>query len=418
MFRHSLQLIWNRRRAEMLVVIEIALAFVAAFAVLSVFVTYWTNYRQPLGYQYDRIWNVGLRTGNNTGPNSGWDLEQAQLLRSALQVIRNLPRVEAAHVIRVTPFTDSRSNAPYLWDGERLIPTAANAVTSGALPALGAKLIEGRWFDETNEGQSYRAAIVNRAYVAKAFGPGVNPLNKNINQLLDHPPPGASLDQLPPFFRREVRIVGVVDKLRASDLAEEIPLVVIQYELEHAVENAIEHPRALFVKVAPGTTADFEQQISATLKSVAPYWGVEIVPWSTLREQMHSRVLTPFIIGAVLVSFVLLMVALGLLGVVWQGVIRRTQEIGLRRAVGATARNVRLQVVVELIVTALFGIGIGAVIAVQLPLMKLIKPINWSSAPPGLVLAAALILVLVMLSAAYPGWIASRREPADALRYE
>jgi putative ABC transport system permease protein len=126
----------------------------------------------------------------------------------------------------------------------------------------------------------------------------------------------------------------------------------------------------------------------------------------------------PVIIGAMLVAFVLLMVVLGLVGVVWQGVVRRTQEIGLRRAVGATARQVRLQIAIETLVSAVAGVAIGTLLAIQLPLLALVEQIDWASAMPGLLLSAALILVLVSISALYPGWVASRREPADALRYE
>jgi putative ABC transport system permease protein len=111
-------------------------------------------------------------------------------------------------------------------------------------------------------------------------------------------------------------------------------------------------------------------------------------------------------------------VVLGLVGVVWQGVVRRTQEIGLRRAVGATARQVRLQIAMETLVSAVAGVAVGTLLAIQFPLLALVEQIDWASAVPGLLLSAALILILVSISALYPGWVASRREPADALRYE
>jgi putative ABC transport system permease protein len=126
----------------------------------------------------------------------------------------------------------------------------------------------------------------------------------------------------------------------------------------------------------------------------------------------------PLRIGATLGAFLLAMVVLGLIGIVWQDVVRRTQEIGLRRAAGASARSVRRQIVLEVLVVGLFGIAIGAVVAVQFPLLEFVRQIDWTSAPPALAAAAALILGLAALAALYPAWLASRREPADALRYE
>jgi putative ABC transport system permease protein len=123
--------------------------------------------------------------------------------------------------------------------------------------------------------------------------------------------------------------------------------------------------------------------------------------------------------GATLAAFFIALVVMGLIGVLWQDVVRRTQEIGLRRALGASAASVRRQIQLETLVIGAFGILIGGVIAIQFPLLELIVPfIDWASSIPALALSAVAILILVLLSALYPSWLASRREPADALRYE
>jgi ABC-type antimicrobial peptide transport system permease subunit len=71
-----------------------------------------------------------------------------------------------------------------------------------------------------------------------------------------------------------------------------------------------------------------------------------------------------------------------------------------------------------MLIIGAFGIVIGSLIAIQFPLLDLIGLIDWASSIPALVLSAAAILILVLLGALYPSWLASRREPADALRYE
>jgi ABC-type antimicrobial peptide transport system permease subunit len=71
-----------------------------------------------------------------------------------------------------------------------------------------------------------------------------------------------------------------------------------------------------------------------------------------------------------------------------------------------------------MLIVGAFGILIGAAIAIQFPLLELVERIDWQSAAVAIVLAAVLISALVALGALYPSWLASRREPADALRYE
>jgi putative ABC transport system permease protein len=172
------------------------------------------------------------------------------------------------------------------------------------------------------------------------------------------------------------------------------------------------------LKVAPGTDAGFEEDIVAAIASVAPGWVAEVTPWTQLREDRHRTTLLPLKVAATLAAFFIALVVMGLIGVLWQDVVRRTQEIGLRRALGAGAGAVRRQIQLEMLVIGAFGILIGVVVAIQFPLLALVERIDWASAVPGLALAAALILALVALGALYPSWLASRREPADALRYE
>ena len=69
-------------------------------------------------------------------------------------------------------------------------------------------------------------------------------------------------------------------------------------------------------------------------------------PRGPARESFRSR-LVPLALGATIAGFLMLMVALGLIGVLWQNVTRRTREIGLRRAAGASHGDIRRQVIME-----------------------------------------------------------------------
>jgi putative ABC transport system permease protein len=416
MLSHALKLIWNRRRANRLVVIEIAAAFVVTFVLAAISMNLWTNYRRPLGFEYENVWAV---TVNNSTAGFGFGLgvqpSYSETQSQVLSALRALPRTQAVEPLMVTPFISSSWQSDFTGNGDSDLVSLVSRSTTEGLKAIGVKLVDGRWFGPEDEGQDYRAVLVNRTFVEQAFGPDEDPIGRRI----DRPDPDFPLDQLPEAQRREalreIRIVGVIDDFRQwGEFADEFAYVINRQEPRDEKGNQFN----LALKVAPGTDASFEERISATIESVAPGWVALVTPWEQLRATRHATTLLPLKVAATVSAFFLALVVMGLIGVLWQDVVRRTQEIGLRRALGARASDVRRQIQVEIIVVGAFGILVGAGIAIQFPLLELVARIDWASAIPGIALAAALILLLIILGALYPSWLASRREPADALRYE
>lgn len=416
MLSHALRLIWNRRRANRLVVVEIAAAFVVTFVLAAISMNLWTNYRRPLGFEYENVWAVNV---NNSTAGFGFGLgvqpSYSETQTQVLGALRALPRTEAVEPLMVTPFINGSWQSDFTGDGDSDILSLVSRSTTEGLKAVGVKLVEGRWFGPEDEGQDYRAVLVNRTFVEQAFGPDQDPIGRRI----DRPDPDFPLERLPEAQRREalreIRIVGVIDDFRQwGELADEFAYVINRQEPRDETGNSFN----LALKVAPGTDAGFEERITTTIESVAPGWVASVTPWEQLRATRHATTLLPLKVAATVSAFFLALVVMGLIGVLWQDVVRRTQEIGLRRALGARASDVRRQIQVEILVVGAFGILIGTAIAIQFPLLELVTRIDWASGIPGIALAAALILLLVVLGALYPSWLASRREPADALRYE
>jgi putative ABC transport system permease protein len=416
MLRHTLKLVWNRRRTNRLVVVEIAAAFVVTFVLAAMAVNLWTNYRRPLGFDYENVWSLSV---NNATAGRTFAFAQgtsyAETLTQVSRALRQLPRTVAAEPLLAPPFMQISMQSDFAGDGDRAIIAMVNRMSPEGLKALGVHLVEGRWFGPEDEGQEYRAVLVNQTYVDEAFGPDEDPIGRRI----DRPNRDFPVEQLPEAQRREmlreIRIVGVVEAFRQwGEFADEFPYVINRLEDRDETGSSFN----LLLKVAPGTDASFEERIVDTIESVAPGWVASVTPWEQLRETRHSQILLPLKVAATVSAFFLALVVMGLIGVLWQDVVRRTQEIGLRRAHGATASAVRRQIQLEIIIVGAVGVLIGAVIAIQFPLLELVTRIDWASAIPGIALAAALILLLVVLGALYPSWLAARREPADALRYE
>ena len=136
-------------------------------------------------------------------------------------------------------------------------------------------------------------------------------------------------------------------------------------------------------------------------------------------DRLHKRryTLVP-VVGLALISvFLIVNVALGLFGVLWQTISQRRAEIGVRRAMGATAGAVSGQVVGEILVLTTFGLLLGLGLAVQFPLLGVFD------VPAGvygtaMVLATGVLYALAAGCALYPSRLAAAVHPAVALREE
>jgi putative ABC transport system permease protein len=117
-------------------------------------------------------------------------------------------------------------------------------------------------------------------------------------------------------------------------------------------------------------------------------------------------------------GFLLVMVALGLTGVLWQNVTQRTKEIGLRRAKGATAHRIHRQIVGELLLLASLALAVGVAIVLQFPLLDLVGPVPPAVLTTSLLVSIAAIYLLSAVCGWYPSRLATRIQPAEALHYE
>jgi len=154
------------------------------------------------------------------------------------------------------------------------------------------------------------------------------------------------------------------------------------------------------------------------LRATVPGSTFQVDPLPKMRRSIMRLKLVPFVAAALIAGFMLIMVALGMVGVLWQSVARRRREIGLRRALGATGRGVSLQVLGELLVVASAGVLLGAAVTVQLPLLGVIGWVGNGVYALGMVLAALTIYGLTVVSALYPSWLATQVQPAEALHDE
>ena len=402
MTRHLLKLVWNRKRTSGLLVLEIFFSFLVVFVVSTLGIYCWDNYRHPVGYSITNVWQLEVKIKQSDDIHTPQD---SATFARLLKEVQSFDAVEAAAGAMGGPY-DFGTYQSGMTINKRHVDTEFNEVTPEIREVLGLKLVAGRWFQKGDEALQWKPVVIDRDLAQAAF-PGQDPIGQRLN---DPPPPG---DEPGP----EMRVVGMVDDFRRG--GELSAGGNYRFDLKRFTGQRNDRPgRVVLVKVRPGTPATFEETLMARAQGVAPEWSFEVKPLSQLRESAFRLRLAPLVVGGIVAFFLLLMVGLGLIGVLWQNLLQRTREIGLRRAAGASQAAVHRQVLMEQLLLTTLGVGAGALLVAQIPILDLVGFLSGRVFASGLVFAMAAIYLLSALCALYPSTMAARVQPADALRYE
>jgi len=406
MTRHLLKLVWNRRRTNLLVVVEIFCSFLVLFGVMTLAVFYLDNYRQPLGFSAEGVWVVTMSVPE-AGPG-GPRAEHADTARRLADAAREFPEVVEASGAFTSPYSNAGWNNNLTIDG-RTTMLWVNQVGDDYDRVMGLQVRRGRWFSREDDGAAFMPVVVNEEAARFLFG-DADPVGRVIPQ--DAPRDGS--------VAPEQRIVGTVDAFRQSgEFSEPVPYSFRRFATASAdPKEPPAVPRLLTLKVRPGTPVAFEEKLMARLQAEARDWSFEVEPLAQMREAFLKDRLTPVVAVAVVAAFLMLMVALGLTGVVWQNVTQRTREIGLRRAKGATAGRIHRQILGELVVMTTLALAAGLAVVVQFPLLDLVGAVRPAVYAASLALSVLAIYGLTLVFGWYPSRLATTVQPAEALRYE
>ncbi len=398
MIRHLLKLVWNRKRSNALLLLEIFASFLVTFVVVTLALFAWSNYRRPLGFDWTDVWNVAIDM-NQIGDDT-WTPAQSERFERLLAEAKAVAGVESVAGVETVPFGLGSSNAGWTTAG-RAVRSERIDVTPELRQVLHPALVAGRWFTPDDAVQPWRAVIVTRSLARDQFG--------------DQDPLGKPLRRLDPGETEE-RVIGVIDDFRrAGELS--IPGNTF-LRLIRSAPTTDRPARNLLVRVAPGTPVAAEERLLRRLQAVAPDWSFEVQSLSRLHDAAFRLWITPLAVGGIVAFFLLSMVALGLLGVLWQNLLRRTREMGLRRAAGATAAAVQRQVLLEQALITGLGVLLGLMLILQLPLFGLTAWLGGPVFAGGVALAVAIVFAITLLCGLYPSLMVRRLQPAEALRYE
>lgn len=388
---------WNRKRANGLLILEIFLAFVVLFAVGSVGVYTWRNYRAPLGFAYDNVWEVQLNAGSQ--PRR----EQFASLQRVVARLRSTPGVVTlSRSASNTPFAFSNNTTEFREKGSANQPVAYGDVYDAGpelRDVVGLRLVAGRWFDRRDEAPAaHQPIVITELAQAALFPDGRSALGRLITD----------------NDNGSYRIIGVSGPYRAGgELSEPQP----GYFLHISPQDTARALFNLLVRVQPGSGALLEKKLNEEIKAASGGWTSSIGTLPDARQTQLKVNFTPPVILGVVCVFLLVNVALGLFGVLWLNISQRRGELGVRRALGATGAAISRQIVGEILVLTTFGLLLGLLVAAQFPLLGVFS-VKAGVYGTAMALAAAGLYLLAAGCALYPSRLAAGIQPAIALREE
>jgi predicted permease len=359
--------------------------------------------RVDLGYARQRILTVRV-----DAEAAGYDaLRQTEAFEQMLGRIRAVPGVRAATYSNNGLFGGSDNGDQITVEGYTRRGGGDSGSRYDALgpryfSTLGIPVLLGREITEQDRPGGRQVCVINETF-AKRFFEGRNPLGMHITQ--------EYAEQ-----RHTYEIVGVVRDSRQNRL---------RGEIEHRFYTPATQPAAgigavTFIIRPQGTGSGVLTDVRSILRQTEP--NMPILRAGTLTEAVNGRIVQDRLLAQLSIAFgvvAVLLAAIGLYGVLSYGVARRTNEIGIRKALGAQQHALIGMILRE--TGWLFAIGLIAGSAVSVAAIRLISsrlyglspadPLTFASAVAGLGIVATLATWL-------PAYRASRVDPLVALRHE
>ena len=382
---------------QSLVVLQFALSFVLLVGA-GLFIRTLRNFAQlDPGFDRDHVISVWLDT-TIRHYNHG---ELLSFYQRTLDRVQGVPGVRSASLGTCGLASSCRSASDIYLAGHRDLAATpqTNIVSLRYFENVGMAILRGREFAPTDTEKSPLVAIINQTLARKIFS-GVEPLGQYFG--FD---PGAA---------HQFQVIGIISDAQVNGIRESAPPMVY-FSLSQAVTDV----ESLDVR-SVGDPAALAGQIRSVLASIDP--ALPIGEVNTLREQVRSNVAEQRLIARLTSIFGALAVflsCLGLYGVTSYMVARRTAEIGIRLALGASRSTVLRLVLAQMGVLLASGILAGVLLSfVSLhsarSLLYGLSPYD----PATMIAAAALLVAVSIASGLRPAWRAAQINPTDALRVE
>ena len=332
--------------------------------------------------------------------------DQADFYLRVIERVRGIPGIESAALATAPPLTSSTISFPISVKGESLgdsekIRTALDSISTDYFKTIHIPIKAGRDITEQDKFGDHRVALVNEALVRRYFGANEKALGRELDIVYLGTPISAE-------------IVGVVGDTKRDSLAE-----VIQPSI-YLAESQVPWFAATIVARTRSNPNEYRKPVEQALHEIDI--NQDLFSPRSMEQAISESVAQPKFYSVLFGSFALIAVVLasvGLYGVISYVTSQRTQEIGIRMALGAAKGNILAMILSQGMV--LVGIGVALGLAGALAATRFLSALLYKISATDILsyLSVSLLLAAVALFACYiPARRATKADPLTALRYD
>ena len=370
--------------------------------------SFWNLTRIDLGVQTDHVLTFRLEQAQGRFTNP----EQMNIYnQQMLSVLRSVPGVSSAATVTGLPLRFHSDGMPFTIVGGPTYEDPSQrpgsdfqSVSPDYFKTFGIQVLRGRSFNDQDTASSVKVAIVNEDF-ANHYLKGMNPFQQrlSIEQIIPGQP------KLGPAV--EWQIVGIIHNVRYGNFRDDNPEIDVPFTQSLSPHvtigiRTVEDPAAMTQTVAAAVHSVDPQIALAHLRTM------DQVKTESLGEDRYTMVLL-----ACFAIVALLLAAVGIYGLMAYAVSRRTQEIGLRLALGAGKQRVIWLILKEASLLAVIGLGIGLAGSVLIGRTMQTTLYGVGAMDFSVIVSVAVILFFAALLASYlPARRAASIDPMQALR--
>ena len=363
----------------------------------------------------------GFETGNRLSmrialPASKYPdfIKQTAFFQEITSRLSSRPGIESVGAISALPLSGFTNDRTFRIEGRPDVPGQPTPdeeirfVSPAYFSTMGIPVLKGRAFTERDNADATRVVVINQALQAR-YWPDEDAIGKRITY--------NGKDGSPTWWE----IVGVVGNIKHDGMdSREQPEVYLPY-LQPLFSTATSRVSALFFVVK--TATDAKSNVGAIRAEIAALDNDQpIFDVKTMGERVNESVAQRrfnMLLIAIFASVAMILAAVGIYGIISYSVAERTNEIGIRVALGAQSGDVFRLVIGQGMLLSLIGVGIGVVGAIGITRLMSTLLFNVTPSDPETFVSISVLLIVVALVACFiPARRATKVDPMVALRYE